>query len=192
MTRLDIRRAGGGRHRRGQGRRRHRRRGPRERGRPDLRRREGHPRTRRVHGPLHVRLSLRAAGRRRLRPARPAADVRGQPGQARHRLHRHRRREGRRRNRHLGVRPRHHDAAAGRPGQRSPTTSPGPATSCRCAPRTAACCAGPATPRPPSTWPGWPVCSLPARSARSSARRTRARWPRPTSCGSSPTNTTWR
>ena len=31
-----------------------------------------------------------------------------------------------------------------------------------------------------------------ARSARSSARRTRATWPRPTSCGSSPTSTTWR
>ena len=82
--------------------------------------------------------------------------------------------------------------AAGRSDQPSPTTSPSPATWCRCAPRTAACCAGPATPRPPSTWPGWPACSPPARSARSSARRTKARWRRPTSCGSSPTSTTSR
>jgi len=33
---------------------------------------------------------------------------------------------------------------------------------------------------------------IPARSARSSARRTRAPWPRPTSCVSSPMITTWR
>ena len=31
-------------------------------------------------------------------------------------------------------------------------TWPGPGTSCRCGPRTAACCAGPGTPRPRSTW----------------------------------------
>ena len=30
---------------------------------------------------------------------------------------------------------------------------------------TAACCAGPATPRPRSTWPGWPACARPACSA---------------------------
>ena len=59
------RRAGDRRHRRGQGRRRRRRRGPRERGRPDLRRREGDSRTGRVHGPLHLGLPVRAAGRRR-------------------------------------------------------------------------------------------------------------------------------
>lgn len=53
-----------------------------------------------------------------------------------------------------------------------------------------ACCAGPVTPRPRSTWPGWPACSPRAPSARSSARRTKARWRRPTSCGCSPTNTT--
>ena len=52
-----------------------------------------------------------------LRPARPAADVRGEPGQARHRLHRHGRREKRCRNRYFGVRPGHHHAAAGRPDQ---------------------------------------------------------------------------
>ena len=40
-----------------------------------------------------------------------------------------------------------------------PPTSPGPATSCRCGPRTAACCAVPGTPRPPSTSPCWPGCS---------------------------------
>ena len=38
-------------------------------------------------------------------------------------------------------------------------TCPGPATWCRCGPRPAACCAGPATPRPPSTWRGWPGCA---------------------------------
>ena len=37
----------------------------------------------------------------------------------------------------------------------SPTISASPGTSFRCAPRTAACCAGPATPRPRSIWPGW-------------------------------------
>ena len=47
-----------------------------------------------------------------------------------------------------------------------------------------------ATPRLPSTSPAWRTCVPPASSARSSARRTRARWLRPTSCESSPTNTT--
>ena len=73
-----------------------------------------------------------------------------------------------------------------------PPTSPGPATSCRCAPRTAACCAGPATPRPPSTSPCSPGCTRPACCARSSARRTRPAWRAATSCGSSPTSTTSR
>ena len=41
----------------------------------------------------------------------------------------------------------------GRRRDRRRPTSPGPATSCRCGPRTAACCAGRATPRPRSTWP---------------------------------------
>ena len=40
-------------------------------------------------------------------------------------------------------------------------TSPGPATSCRCGPRTAACCAARATPRPRSTSPCWPGCARP-------------------------------
>ena len=62
----------------------------------------------------------------------------------------------------------------------------------RCAPRTVACCGGPATPKPPSTWPGWRAVARRVRSAKSSARRTRARWRRPTNCGSSPTNTIWR
>jgi 3,4-dihydroxy 2-butanone 4-phosphate synthase/GTP cyclohydrolase II len=53
-------------------------------------------------------------------------------------------------------------------------------------------CAGPATPKPPSTWPGWLACNPRVPSAKSSARRTRARWPKPTSCGSSPTNMTLR
>jgi 3,4-dihydroxy-2-butanone 4-phosphate synthase len=62
----------------------------------------------------------------------------------------------------------------------------------RCGPRTAASCAGPGTPRRPSTWPCSPGCTRPASSARSSARRTRPGWRGPRSCGSSPTSTTWR
>ena len=54
-----------------------------------------------------------------------------------------------------------------------------------------ACCAAPATPRQLSIWPASPVCSPRAPSARSSARRTKARWRRPTSCGCSPTSTAW-
>lgn len=50
----------------------------------------------------------------------------------------------------------------------------------------------PATPKPRSTWPGWRACNRPVRSARSSAKKTRAPWPRPTNCGSSPTSTAWR
>jgi 3,4-dihydroxy 2-butanone 4-phosphate synthase/GTP cyclohydrolase II len=42
---------------------------------------------------------------------------------------------------------------------RTLTTSPSPATSSRCGPRRAASCAGPATPRRPSIWPGWPATS---------------------------------
>ena len=61
----------------------------------------------------------------------------------------------RRDHRHLGLRPGAHDPAAGRPGGRPPATSCGPATCCRCAPARAGCCAGPGTPRPRSTWPGW-------------------------------------
>ncbi|BCB89094.1 hypothetical protein Psuf_064070 [Phytohabitans suffuscus] len=44
-------------------------------------------------------------------------------------------------------------------------SSAAPATSYRCAPGTAACCAAPATPRPPSTWPCSPACAPPACSA---------------------------
>src|SRR4051794_28593688 len=73
-------------------------------------------------------------------------------------------------------------------GPRPPCPAPG--TSCRCAPRTAGCCAVPGTPRPPSTWPSWRACARPACSARSSARRTRRAWPAPRSCASSPTSTT--
>jgi len=113
------RREGDRRHRGGQGRRRHRRRGPGERGRPDLRRREGDAGAGGVHGPLHLGLPVRAAGRPDLRPAGPAAHVRGEPGQARHRLHGHRRRPSRRRDRHLRVGPGGDDAPAGRPRQRT-------------------------------------------------------------------------
>jgi 3,4-dihydroxy 2-butanone 4-phosphate synthase/GTP cyclohydrolase II len=56
--------------------------------------------------------------------------------------------------------------------------------------RTAACCAAPATPRPPSTSRCSPGCAPRARCARWSARRTRSAWPAATSCGSSPTSTT--
>ena len=67
--------------------------------------------------------------------------------------------------RHLGRRPGAHHPAAGRPGDRAGRPVPARATWCRCAPATAACCAGPGTPRPPSTWPGWPACARPACSA---------------------------
>lgn len=53
------------------------------------------------------------------------------------------------------------------------------------------CCGAPVTPRRPSTSRGWPACNPPARSARSSARRTKVPWRAPRSCGSSPTNTNW-
>ena len=58
-----------------------------------------------------------AAVRRNLRPVGPAADVRGEPGQARHRLHRDRRCETWCGNRYFGLGPGYHDAAAGRPGK---------------------------------------------------------------------------
>ena len=67
-----------------------------------------------------------AADRGRRRPARPAADVPHQPGPARHRVHRHRRRPRGRHHRHLGGRPGAHDPAARRPGDRPRPTWPGP------------------------------------------------------------------
>ena len=83
------------------------------------------------------------------RPARPAADDAGQRGPQGHRLHGHRRRPRRRHHRDLGRRPGAHDPGARRPGDRRRTTSPDRATSSRCAPRRAACCAARATPRRP-------------------------------------------
>ena len=71
-------------------------------------------------------------------------------------------------------------------------TSPGPATSCRCGPRTAGCCAGRGTPRPRSTCAGWPGCTRPGCCARSSARRTSRAWRGSTSSSSSRPSTTWR
>ena len=56
------------------------------------------------------------------------------------------------------VRPGDDDPDAGRRRTRPRATSPAPGTSSRCGPRTAACCAGPATPRPPSTSPCWRAC----------------------------------
>ena len=130
-----------------------------------------------VHGPLHLGLHLRAADRGRLRPARPAADVPHQPGprgtaytvtvdaregvttgiSAADRAH-------------TDPAARRPDATAGRPRPARPRRS-------RCAPRRAACCAGPGTPRPPSTWPGWPGCARPACCARSSAEGRRRHGP---------------
>ena len=49
-----------------------------------------------------------------------------------------------------------HRARPARRGRPSPRTSPGPGTSSRCATARAACSSGPATPRPPSTWPASP------------------------------------
>ena len=85
------------------------------------------PETRGVHGALHLGLPVRAAGRRDLRPAGPAADVRGEPGQARHRLHRHGRRAKGCGHRDFRVRPRHHDAPArrSRPAVADDFTRPG-------------------------------------------------------------------
>ena len=122
-----------------------------ERGRPDLRGRTRHSGADRVHGALHLRLHLRADHRGRGRPAGPAADVADQPGPARHRVHRHRRRQDRDHHRDLGRRPGAHHPAARRSGRRRPPTSPGPGTWCRCAPATAACWSVPGTPRPRST-----------------------------------------
>ncbi|EWM64416.1 LOW QUALITY PROTEIN: 3,4-dihydroxy-2-butanone-4-phosphate synthase/GTP cyclohydrolase II, partial [Micromonospora sp. M42] len=121
-----IDRAGGGGHRRRAPRGRGRRRGPRERGRPDLRGRAGHPGAGRVHGPLHLRLHLRAADRGRVRPAGPAADAPHQPGPARHRVHRDGGRPGGRQHRHLGRRPvAHHPAARRRPTDPTDLARPG-------------------------------------------------------------------
>ena len=94
--------------------------------------------------------------------------------------------------RHLGRRPGAHHPAARRPGGRPRPTWSAPATCCRCAPARAACCAGPGTPRPPSTWPGWPGCPRPACSARSSPRRTTRTWPAATSWPCSPPTTSSR
>ena len=195
----DDRRAGPpgrrrGRDRRDQGRPRRRRRGrrgPRERGRPHLRRRAGDAGAGRVHGPLDLRLRLRGPHRGRRRPARPAADVPRQPGPPRHRLRRHRRRPRGRGHRHLRRRPGAHHPAAGRPRDRRRPSCPAPGTSSRCGPRTAACCAGPGTPRPPSTSRSWPGCGPPACCASWSARRSPPAWRTPRSCAPSPTSTSW-
>lgn len=71
-----------------------------------------------------------------------------------------------------------------------PTISLAPVTSFRSARRKAEYCVVLATRKLQSTSPAWRTCVLPASSAKSSARRTKARWLRPTSCESSPTNTT--
>ena len=60
--------------------------------------------------------------------------------------------------RHLGRRPRPHDPRARRLRDRAAPNWCAPATSSRSATPRAACCAAPGTPRPRSTWPGWPGC----------------------------------
>ena len=82
--------------------------------------------------------------------------VRAQHRGAAHGVHRQRRLPPRHEHRHLRLRPRADDPGADRPRRPAPATSPGPATSSRCATARAACSSGPATPRPRSTWPAWP------------------------------------
>ena len=172
------------RDRRGPGRRRGRRRGPGERGRPDLRRRAGDPRAGRVHRPVLLRGDLRADDRPGLRAARTAADVPRQPGPQGHRLHRLRRREGRRHDGHLGRRTGHDHPAAGRSGHPSDRADPARPRRSRCAPARAGCWPGPGTPRRRSTWPGSPGCGRSACCARWST--TTGRWPGCPSCGLRP------
>ena len=64
---------------------------------------------------------------------------RGEHRGAAHRVHGVGRRQARHDDRHLGRRPQHDGARADRPGDRRRATSPGPATSSRCATARAAC-----------------------------------------------------
>ena len=113
---------------------------------------------RRLHGQAHQRRDLRADGGRGTRPPGTAAD---DPGRSQHRAHAHglhdqRRCRRGRLHRHLRRRPRADDPPARRARRPPRATSPGPATFSRCVTATAASCAAPGTPRPPSTSPGWP------------------------------------
>ena len=90
------------------------------------------------------------------RPARDPADDAAQQGPDAHGVHDLGRRPRRRHHRHLAP-----PTAPTPPGcwpTRRPSRgrSPGPATSSRCATARAACWSAAATPRPRSTWPGWP------------------------------------
>ena len=90
------------------------------------------------------------------RPARPPADDAAQQGPDADGVHRLRRRPRRRHHRHLAP-PTGRTPSGCSPTRRpSRASSPGPATSSRCATARAACWSAAATPRPPSTWPGWP------------------------------------
>ena len=102
------------------------------------------------------------------RPARDPADDAAQQGQAADGVHDLGRRPRRRHHRHLGGRPRAHRAGAGRLGDRAVGDHPARATSSRCATARAACWPAAATPRPRSTWPGWPGSPRPACWSRSS------------------------
>ena len=119
-----------------------------------------------------------------------AADDRAELRAHADRVHGQRGRRGRGHHRHLRGRPDQHGPGPGSTRRPSPATWSGPGTSSRCATPRAACCAGPGTPRPPSTWPGWPGCRRRACWPRSST--TTAPWPGCRTCARSPTSTGWR
>ena len=147
------------RHRAGRDRRRGRRRGPRERGRPHHGGRVRHAREDRVLPPPHLGRHLRADHRRAGSTSSTSPlMVRAQHREPAHRVHRQRRLPPRHHHRHLRRRPRRHHPGARRPGH--PARRPGPPRPHLPAAATAraACSSGPATPRPPSTWPAWPAC----------------------------------
>ena len=75
-----------------------------------------------------------------------------------HRLHGHRGRAARRHDGHLRGRPRDDHQRLADPRGRRRATSSGRATCSRSATREGGVLAGPATPRPPSTWPRSPGC----------------------------------
>ena len=77
----------------------------------------------------------------------------------RHRVHRLGRRPRRRHHRHLGGRPRAHHPGARRLGDRAVRAGPARARLPAARPRGRRAACGPATPRRPSTWPGWPGCT---------------------------------
>ena len=154
--------------------RRGRRRGPRERGRPAHGRRQGDPRGRQLHGQVRARADLHAHARRAPRRAADLHDGLRQHRAARHRLHGQRGRPPRRDHRAPPPTTARSPSARWSIRRRGRRTSRARATSSRCGPCRAACSAAPATPRPRSTWPGWPAARRPGSSARCST--TTAGW----------------